>query len=267
MRNRSLAGLAGLVLAAMLGASGPALAEMVSLTGEVTYRERIALPPAATLRIRLIDMTAAGTPTRVEAEAPITGDGKTPLTFTLDFDDRAIDPAHRHALVAEISAGVELWFRNAPPYAVDPLAPEAPVTIVADFVGRLAEPVPPPPTPGPDETPPASLFETTWRAAAIGGTPVLANTDSTLSIERDLRVGGRGGCNSYFAQAAIAGESLRFSAVAATRAACLSEAATAQETSFFEALGATRFWRFEGERLVLLDANGTELVHFSRVAR
>ena len=49
--------------------------------------------------------------------------------------------------------------------------------------------------------------------------------------------------------------------------ACLSEEATAQETAFFDALAAARFWRLQGEALLLLDGNGTELVRFARSAR
>lgn len=111
-----------------------------TLTGEVTYRERIALPPGASLRIKLVDMTASGTPVRVEATATIGSPGQVPLAFTLSFDDRAVVAGNDHALVAEISAGVELWFRNSAPYPIDPLAPVPPITIITNFVGRIAQP-------------------------------------------------------------------------------------------------------------------------------
>ncbi|HHY49980.1 MAG TPA: hypothetical protein GYA10_09565, partial [Alphaproteobacteria bacterium] len=123
------------VLAALIGtALSPAYAERVTLTGEVTYRERIGLPENASLRIRLVDLTAAGSPARVEAQAAIGSPGQVPLSFTLNFDDRAIDPAHRHAIIAEITSGTELWFRNTVPYAIDPLAPAAPVQVIVDLV-------------------------------------------------------------------------------------------------------------------------------------
>jgi putative lipoprotein len=82
-----------------------------------------------------------------------------------------------------------------------------------------------------------------------------------------MRAGGRGGCNSYFAQASVGGESIGFSAIAATRMACLSEVATAQETAFFAALEAARVWRMDGEQLLFLDADGTELLRFSLATR
>jgi heat shock protein HslJ len=46
--------------------------------------------------------------------------------------------------------------------------------------------------------------------------------------------------------------------------ACLDEATTAQETAFFAALEAARFWRLDADRLVLLDASGDERVRFAK---
>ena len=60
------------------------------------------------------------------------------------------------------------------------------------------------------------------------------------------------------------GEALAFSAVAATRMACLSDEMNAQEQSFFAALAATRFWKLRDDRLVLVDAAGAELAVFGK---
>jgi putative lipoprotein len=243
----------------------PALAEPVTLAGEVTYRERIAMPEGATLRIRLIDLTAPGMPTRVEAEAAVSQPGQVPLGFTLNFDDRVIAAGHEHALVAEISANLQLWFRNSEPYRLDPLAPAQPLLIIANFVGRIV------PTPAPERAPvevtATPLFDVTWRATAIGDLATAPGVDSTLSIASDMRAGGRGGCNSYFSQASINGESIRLSSIAATLMACTSEQATEQERLFFEALGATRFWRITDETMVLMGPGGQPLVTFERSLR
>jgi putative lipoprotein len=257
--------LAGLVVGAV-ASQAPALAAGVTLSGEVTYRERLAMPDGARLRVRLIDLTAPGTPTRVQAEAPIARPGQVPLTFTLNFDDRALVRGNQHALVAEILAGLELWFRNVDPYRLDPLAPQGPVMIITGFAGRLIEAGA---SQAIGEAGPSAptILDVTWRVESIDGEPVRAEVESTLSIASDMRAGGRGGCNNYFAQAQIGGETISFSAIAATRMACLSNAATAQETAFFAALEATRFWRMNGEELLLLDESGDELVHFVRAAR
>jgi putative lipoprotein len=245
----------------------PALAAKVALTGEITYRERIALPENATLRIRLVDMTAAAAPARVEAEGAIASPGEVPLSFTLNFDDEVLDSAHQYAIVAEISAGAELWFRNAAPYGLDPINPAQPVLVVVNFVGRLAEQSDNQAVTASTNAAAPTILETTWRADAIDGNPTSDDVDSTLSIATDLRAGGKGGCNNYFAQAELGTDTIAFSAVAATQMACASTLKTVQEEQFFAALAAARHWQMDGDDLRLMDADGGELVRFSRFVR
>ena len=61
-------------------------AGQTTLSGEVTYRERIALPENGTLRILLVDLAAPDQP-RVQAEGAIASPGQVPLSFNLTFDD------------------------------------------------------------------------------------------------------------------------------------------------------------------------------------
>lgn len=252
-------------LITVTAAVSSAMAETRTLTGEVTYRERIALPPDATLRIQLVELGAPGGPALIEAEAAIAAGGQVPLTFTLNFDDRGIRDGHAYALVAEIAAGDAVWFRNAEPYAVDPLLNATPIVIVTNFTGTLTEQ---PANTVEPETPPApEILDITWQAESIGGSPVVENAQTTLSIAGDMRAGGRGGCNSYFAQAELAGESLRFSAVAATRRACTAAEVTVQEERFFAALAATRFWRLRDGKLVLLDSGGRDVAILTEAVR
>ncbi len=255
------------VLTLLLALAGPAVAERVLLSGEVTYRERIALPPGATLSVSLIDL-AAPARSRISASAPIASPGQVPLTFNLGFDESIVLPGNSYALNAEIiDAGGRVVFRNAEPYAVAPLALSGPISILvgrvvaADAPPPVAEPVPEA-APEPPALPP--ILDVTWRVEAIDGAPVVARSTVSLSIGRDMRAGGRGGCNSWFSQARVAGETLAFSAVAATRMACTSDALNGQEQRFFAALDATRFYRLDGEALLLLDANGRELVRLGR---
>jgi len=253
IRFRALMG--GLLLA--LSAAWPAFAAEVTLSGEVTYRERIALPDNAVLRIRLIDTTAAGTPARVEARAPVSLPGQVPLTFTLNFDDRMIAPGNTHALVAEITSGLDLWFRNSTPYPVNPLAPEGPVSIVVSFTGRVAgtsvevaEAVVP-------------IIDLNWEALAINGRRVAPGVASTLSITSDMRAGGKGGCNNYFTQVVLEDGKITFSAIASTKMACATEAMTRQEQQFFEALAAARLWRMDGTHLVMSSVDNREVLRFA----
>lgn len=243
--------------AVLLVAVTPALAERFTLKGEVTYRERIALPEGGTLNVTLIDLTQPDRP-GLSASAPIAKPGKVPLTFTLNLDTDALDAAHKYALVAQIAgADGAVWFKNAEPYPIDALAPVAPITIIVSFQGSISGPGASVPV---ELAEPPAILNTTWNATSIGGNPVARGSVSSLSIGSDMRAGGRGGCNSWFATAQVGEQSVVLSAVAATRMACLSEALGAQETAFFNALAETRFWRIADNTLTLLDTAGKELV-------
>lgn len=246
------------MVALLLAFASPALAAKVTLKGDVTYRERIALPPGGTLSVSLIDLAMPDQP-RVSAKAPIASPGQVPLTFTLNFDDNVIVAGHKYGIVAEISGGDTVWFRNTEPYAIDPLAPVEPILIIVNIVPAEEAVVEPEPA---AVLPP--ILNVTWQAETIGGAPVARGVTSSLSIASDMRAGGRGGCNSWFAQAEVTAERLVFSAVAATRMACLSEDATKQEDSFFAALAATRFWRLDNDHLILLDAGGVQLASLGK---
>lgn len=241
----------------LLAFASPALAAKVTLKGDVTYRERIALPPGGTLSVSLIDLAAPEKP-RVSAKAPIASPGSVPLTFTLNFDENVIVAGHQYALVAEIAGADVVWFRNAEPYVLDPLAPATPILIIANIVPADEAVV------EPEVVAPPPILDITWQAQTIGDAPVASGVVSSLSIASDMRAGGRGGCNSWFAQAELDGERLIFSAVAATRMACVSDDVTKQEDSFFSALAATRFWRLDQDHLVLLDAAGAQLASLGK---
>lgn len=244
-------------VAALLLAVSPALAERITLRGDVTYRERIALPEGGTLSVALIDLGEPEKP-GLAAAAAIASPGQVPLTFTLNLDTDTLDATHEYALVAQIAgADGTVWFRNTEPYPVDPLAPAEPIVIIVNFTGSFG-------MPGATDVPvevvaPPAILNVTWNAQTIAGNPIARGSVSSLSIGPDMRAGGRGGCNSWFAQAQVGEQSLVLSAVAATRMACADAALTAQETAFFNVLAETRFWRLDQDQLTLLDSGGAEL--------
>ncbi len=255
------------MVALLLAIASPALAaNKIALKGDVTYREKIALPAGGVLTVSLVDLAAPGQP-RVSANARIASPGQVPLTFTLGFEDSVILPGHQYGLIAEISgedgAG---WFRNIEPFAIDPLAPTTPILIVVNVVPAEAVEQPKDVVVVPEPTSAPPILDITWEAKTIGGNPVARAIVSSINIASDMRAGGRGGCNSWFAQAEINAERLIFSAVASTRMACASAEATAQEDSFFAAIAATRFWRLDGKRLTLVDASGGELATLEKSA-
>jgi uncharacterized lipoprotein YbaY/heat shock protein HslJ/uncharacterized lipoprotein NlpE involved in copper resistance len=84
--------------------------ERALVTGTITYRERIALTPSATVEVRLEDVTRPGGASPVIARTHITNPGQVPIRFNLDYDTALIDPAGRYAVRATISdAGAALF--------------------------------------------------------------------------------------------------------------------------------------------------------------
>jgi len=233
----------------------PALAQHVTFSGNVTYRERIALPPGAQLNVTLVELPHATPVAGASAKVPATGGA--PLAFELHVR-RTLRADTTYGLIAEISAGNGFYFRNPTPVAVDPASPAA--------INILVRSAPAPkPVSEPDmPLPPASLTDISWTVTSIGGRPVSGTRPITLSIGADLAVGGNGGCNNYFTEASFETDlPLAFGPIAGTRMAC-EPTVMAQEARFFAALGATAGYLLEGDTLKLVDAAGVPLLGLIR---
>lgn len=74
-----------------------------TVTGTVSYLQRIALPPNAVVHVELEDVSRADTPAFVLASQKIiTGGRQVPLPFWLTYDAASIDPRGRYNLRARI---------------------------------------------------------------------------------------------------------------------------------------------------------------------
>ena len=76
----------------------------VTVTGAITYRERMALPPTAQVEIRLDDVSLMDAPSKTIAQQSFTADGRqVPFAFSLTVDQRKLDPRGRYAVAARIT--------------------------------------------------------------------------------------------------------------------------------------------------------------------
>ncbi|CAN7302173.1 YbaY family lipoprotein [Bosea sp. LjRoot237] len=224
----------------------PALAAPRTLSGTVVYRERIALPPGATVEVSLLDVSLADAPSRTIARTRIVPRGQVPIPYRLRFNDAVIRPGHRYALRAEIRARGQLWFTTTEYHAA--LVPEASGEIV---VQRVAPPA--------EVGGPAGF----WRVESLHGRPLPAGIRATLKIEADGRVSAHSGCNGMGGQATIRDGNIRFGPLVGTMMAC-PEPRMQVERHFREALEATRSWRIERGALTLLSGRGARLVVLAR---
>ncbi len=251
MLSRFLAGLFALIAFTL-----PALAEPVVLTGTVVYRERIALPAGAQLRLQLV--TLADGRQIASATSRITAQSQPPIAFTMNLRSNSAPSAGPLGLLAEIRSGGQVLFASPAPTPIDLAAPSG----IAILVHRASSPTPAPPPPEPP-MPDPQLLDTSWTVTSIGGRPVVGLRAPTLAIAADHRIGGNSGCNSYFAEASIEGSILSFSPAAATRMACAPEIMD-QENAYFTALSAVAAFELDKDSLRLLDAAGVPLIGLVR---
>ncbi|MCW5873571.1 MAG: YbaY family lipoprotein [Anaerolineales bacterium] len=99
------------------GSSPASGSAMASISGTLTYRQRIALPADAQVIVRLADVSRADAPAILMGEHSFVAQHQVPLPFTVEYDAGAILDTHIYALQAEIrDAQGELLFRNTTIY-------------------------------------------------------------------------------------------------------------------------------------------------------
>ena len=117
-----------LLAAACQSASGPSNATWeapsgrdpnASVTGSVTYRERLALTPGAALVVELRDVSYADAPAPLIARQTISGPGQVPIKFEVRYNRQDINPRNTYGLSARIvESDGRLAFTNDTAYDV-----------------------------------------------------------------------------------------------------------------------------------------------------
>jgi len=118
-----------------LGGPSPAFsgewrrATFTTVRGTVTYRQREALTPEASV---FVDLRDAGAPPETPplARARVLTPGQVPIPFALIYDPASLDPSRSYALSARISDRGELRFVTERPVPVPTAGDAPPVEIV-----------------------------------------------------------------------------------------------------------------------------------------
>lgn len=110
--------LAQLQATATPGEAPAAVNSQTAVTGVVTYRERIALPPDAALLVQLHQLARVKEPGRVIAEQRISPTGQVPIKFTLPYNPIDIKAGRRYGLKARIVRGDKPLFISTDAYPV-----------------------------------------------------------------------------------------------------------------------------------------------------
>jgi putative lipoprotein len=97
-----------------------------SVDGEVFYLQRMALPPTATLKVTLQDVTLADAPAQILASQNGPIKGQVPLPFHLTYDQKQIQPGHTYSVSARIEVDGKLLMISTERYTVDLTLDEKP---------------------------------------------------------------------------------------------------------------------------------------------
>jgi putative lipoprotein len=224
------------------------------LSGTVSYRERIALPPGYVVRLELLDISRQDAPSAPVAAVELTPEHQVPVAFELDYDEARIDPRFTYSIRAQILAGGHLMFTTTRDHLVITQGHPGTADILLE---RVSSPK--------AEAQPVQLALTgEWLVEDIGGLGVLDTPKSTLRFGSNGEASGQGGCNNFSGSFALSQGELRFGPLAATQKGCIPAVAD-QEQKYFAALAAVRSARIEGGVLFLSGADGARLVKLTRL--
>ena len=106
------------LIAILVSIDGIAGGEPASVTGTVTYRERIALTPEALVEVKLLDVSIADASAKLIAEQTIKPQHQVPIPFELTYDPAVIDERYTYAVRATIRERGQLMFTTDRSYRV-----------------------------------------------------------------------------------------------------------------------------------------------------
>ena len=127
----------------------PISAATTSVTGSLTYLEKVALSPQAVAIITIVDHTAAPDAGAVVGEQRIDAPAAIPIDFSVLVDAATIDPTHAYALFATIVDGTSTWenrlgepvITGGPTSGIALTLTAVPATPAASVTGTIVPPV------------------------------------------------------------------------------------------------------------------------------
>jgi len=231
-------------------------AKTTSVTGTVTYREKIALPPeGVVVTVKVEDISRADAPAITIGEQIVKNPGhQVPIPFEVDYDPVDIDEKYTYAMRVRIEVNGELWFTNTTRYQVITRGyPTSDVEVVLEKVG-------------PRET--LTLVDEVWVLVSYGEKGnlkgLIADTEVTIEFKSvESKFGGSGGCNNYFGGYEIDNNELIIKPpIGSTMMAC-PESIMDQEQAYFKLLETTETFKVDNGSLTIT-CSGNKLLVFAR---
>jgi len=235
---------------------------MKSITVSVWYRERMALPPGAEIRVSLEDVARMDVRSDVIATARFSPQTGPPWKFTLKYDAAKINDRGRYSLRVRIEVDGRLMFISTEHIPAFDRADGEPIKIMVSRVGGSRERQQSQlPKPG------VSLTNTYWKIVEINDhSASLGAGQRELNMvltKEEHRVRGFSGCNKFTGSYELNDNQLQFNQMASTNKACMT--GMEQERQFLDALRSISRFNISGESLSLYRDKGQLTLHFEAV--
>jgi len=225
-----------------------------SLTANVFYLQRIALPPGAKVSLVLEDVSKMDVPAEVIAEQTITAMGAPPYQLDLSYSEAQIKPQHHYALRAQITLDGQLLFTNT--QQVDAFANQGqkPSEILVSQVRAEVQ-----------NDGQAALVDTQWQLSMLGPQVITAEVTQQqpylVFTQDDNKVVGFAGCNRFSGRYDVLASNVNLTQLLATKKLCFQQMNL--ETQFLTALSEADNYKVIDNTLTLYSNVGTALGQFT----
>lgn len=212
--------LAGSIAVASGAFSTKAPEPEATVSGTVTYRERIALLPGSVVQVQLQDVSLADAPAIVLAETEIVTEGENvPLPFELTYNPDEITENHTYVVSARITQDGELrWVSDTHTPVITNDAPVSDVEIILVGAGSAGGSSSVATAPKAPVLPKVQLLGTTFRLASHNDKEIPRGTNYTLTFDEG-RLSAKF-CNTMTGAYTIEHEVIRAPQMIATLMAC-----------------------------------------------
>lgn len=231
-------------------------ASILTISGSAAYRERIALPPDASVVVTLEDVSRADVAAEKLAESRFSTDGaQVPLPFTLTVDRSELDERFRYSVRVQIrdANGDLMWTTDSAN-----LVPGNPDTDDVDLGMLRLVRVERSPSQGATGAEDLSGIE--WLVTTIGGRDVVDPGRPTIMLGADGTIAGQAPCNRYTGGYELNGTNFSTSNIAVTSRACV-EPIAVQEVEFLAILRSAAELSVNGHgQLVISTSSGESII-------
>ncbi|SDI48876.1 YbaY family lipoprotein [Aliiruegeria lutimaris] len=243
-----------LALAALL--MSPALASGETITGTVSYLQRMMLPPDAIVEIVLQDVSLADAPAKTLVTYRIEAPGAPPYGFAIHYAPEQVDERMSYGLRASVKQGEKLLMTTDTAY---PVLTRGAGTEVEMILKMVSEPE--------ASMPDSDFVNTYWKLLTLNGEEVPVANDQRephVILRSDGTYNATVGCNMISGAYEVSGAEVEFKPGPMTMMACIPPY-DSFENNLVKTLESAASFGISGESMELLDPAGGTLATFRAV--